>query len=108
MKWLAPSTEDEIKAAARDKIGVIVSPIAFVSEHIETLVELDIEYGHLAKQLKLPFYLRAPALGATPRFIDALADLVERALASPGALQSETGGRLCPGQFGLCAHRSGR
>jgi protoporphyrin/coproporphyrin ferrochelatase len=107
MKWLGPSTEDEIKIAARDKIGVIVSPIAFVSEHVETLVELDIEYGHLAR-LKLPFYLRAPALGATPRFIDALADLVERALASPGALQSEAGGRLCPGRFGLCAHGSGR
>jgi ferrochelatase len=108
MKWLAPSTEQEIRAAARDKAGVIISPIAFVSEHVETLVELDIEYAHLAKRLNLPFYLRAPALGAAPRFIDALADLVERALASPGAVQSEAGGRLCPGQFGLCAHGSGR
>lgn len=106
MKWLAPSTEQEIRAAARDQVGVIVSPIAFVSEHVETLVELDIEYGHLAKRLKLPFYLRAPALGAAPHFIDALADLVERALAAPGQLNSEAGGRLCPGQFGLCAHGS--
>jgi ferrochelatase len=108
MKWLAPSTEQEIRAAARDKVGVIVSPIAFVSEHVETLVELDIEYAHLAKRLKLPFYLRAAALGATPRFIDALADLVERALAAPGQLHSERGGRLCPAQFGLCAHGSER
>jgi ferrochelatase len=107
MKWLAPSTEQEIRTAARDKAGVIVSPIAFVSEHVETLVELDIEYGELAKRLDLPFYLRAPALGATPRFIDALADLVERALAAPGQLHSETGGRLCPAKFGLCAHGSG-
>jgi ferrochelatase len=106
MKWLGPSTEQGIRAAARDQVGVIVSPIAFVSEHVETLVELDIEYGHLAKRLKLPFYLRAPALGAAPHFIDALADLVERALAAPGQLHSETGGRLCPGQFGLCAHGS--
>ncbi|HYD71948.1 MAG TPA: ferrochelatase [Candidatus Binatia bacterium] len=106
MKWLGPSTEHEVRAAARDAIGVIVSPIAFVSEHVETLVELDIEYGHLARRLKLPFYLRAPALSATPGFIDGLADLVERALAVPGQLHSERGGRLCPGQFGQCAHGS--
>jgi ferrochelatase len=103
MKWLGPSTEQEIRAAAKDKAGVIVSPIAFVSEHVETLVELDIEYAQLAKRLKIPFYLRAPALGAHPRFIDALADLAERALAAPGKVQSETGGRLCPAAFGLCA-----
>jgi ferrochelatase len=106
MKWLAPSTEHELKAAAKDKIGVLVAPIAFVSEHVEPLVELDIEYGHLAKQLGLPFYLRAPALGAAPRFIDALADLVERAMLAPGKLQSETGGRLCPAAHGLCPHGS--
>ncbi len=106
MKWLAPSTALEIKAAARDKTGVIVAPIAFVLEHVETLVELDIEYAHLAKKLGLPFYLRAPALGAAPRFIDALADLVERAIEAPGKLQSEMGGRLCPGAHGLCPHGS--
>lgn len=108
MKWLAPSTESEIKAAGRDKVGVIVSPIAFVSEHVETLVELDHEYGQLAKRLQLPFYLRAPAPGAAPGFIDALANLVEHALTAPGKVQSESGGRLCPAQFGLCAQRSGR
>lgn len=106
LKWLAPSTEHELKAAAKDRTGVIVAPIAFVSEHVETLVELDIEYGHLAKQLGLPFYLRAPALGVAPRFIDALADLVERAMQAPGKLQSETGGRLCPAAHGLCPHGS--
>ena len=61
----------------------------------------------MRQELKLPFYLRAPALGAAPRFIDALADLAERALHAPGKLQSETGGRICPAQFGLCAHGSG-
>jgi ferrochelatase len=108
LKWLSPSTEHEIRTAGRDKAGVIVSPIAFGSYNVETLVELYIAYAHVANRAGLPFYLRAPALGATPRFIDALADLAERALASPGGLQSETGGRLCPGQFGLCAHGSGR
>jgi ferrochelatase len=107
MKWLAPSTEHEIKIAAKDKAGVIIAPIAFVSEHVETLVELDIEYGTLAKRLKLPFYLRAQTPGAAPRFIDALADMAERALSAPGKLQSETGGRICPATFGLCAQGSG-
>jgi ferrochelatase len=105
LQWLGPATPDAISAAARDKVGVIVSPIAFVSDHVETLVELDIEYAHLAKSLELPFYLRAPALGAAPRFIDALADLAELAMTHPGALQSESGGRLCPAQFGMCAQQ---
>ena len=104
LEWLGPSTEAEVRNAGRDKAGVIVSPIAFVSEHVETLVELDIEYAEVAKAAGAPFYIRAPALGAALRFIDVLADLVELALKSPGKLQSETGGRLCPRQFGLCAH----
>jgi len=105
LEWLGPSTEDEVIAAARDLTGVIVAPIAFVSEHVETLVELDIEYAQLAAERGVPFYLRAPALGASPRFIDALADLVERALRSPGKVQSESGGRICPAEFGRCAQR---
>jgi ferrochelatase len=108
LKWLRPSTEEEIRAAARDGAGVILSPIAFVSEHVETLVELDIEYAQIAKRLGLPYYLRVPALGATPAFVDALADLAARALTTPGGLQSQTGGRLCPAQFKLCALESGR
>lgn len=108
MKWIGPSTEVEIKRAAKDVAGVIVAPIAFVSEHVETLVELDIEYAHLAKRLQLPFYLRAPALGDAPRFIDALADLTERALNAPGKVQSENGARLCPAPWGLCPQGSAR
>jgi protoporphyrin/coproporphyrin ferrochelatase len=106
MKWIGPSTEQEIEAAGRDKIGLIISPIAFVSEHVETLVELDIEYVHIAKRLSLPFYLRAPALGAVPRFIDALADLTAQAMQQPGKTCSERGVRLCPKSAGLCPHRS--
>lgn len=108
LKWIGPSTEKEIRQAGKDRAGVLLCPIAFVSEHVETLVELDIEYAQLAKRLNLPFYLRAPALGADPRFIDALADLVERALSAPGKVQSETGGRLCPGAYGLCAQGGAR
>lgn len=102
LKWIGPSTEEEIHTAGKDGAGVILSPIAFVSEHVETLVELDIEYAQVAKRLNLPFYLRAPAPGAAPRFIDALADLAERALACPGKMQSENGSRLCPAAWGQC------
>jgi ferrochelatase len=102
LKWLGPSTEDEIHCACRDKAGIIVAPIAFVSEHVETLVELDIEYAQLAARQGAPYYIRAPALGIAPRFIDALADLVECALAAPGNMQSASGGRLCPTALGLC------
>jgi ferrochelatase len=105
LKWLGPSTEEEVIAAARDLTGVIVTPIAFVSEHVETLVELDIEYAQLAAEQGVPFYLRAPALGVAPRFIDALADLVELALRQPGKVQSESGDRICPAQFGRCAQQ---
>ena len=107
LKWIGPSTAEEIRRAGADGVGLVVSPIAFVSEHIETLVELDIEYAQLAKERQLPFFLRAPALGVTPDFIAALADLVERALAGPGQLQSENGGRLCPGAWEMCAQSKG-
>ncbi|MES1200986.1 MAG: ferrochelatase [Pseudomonadota bacterium] len=105
LKWLEPSTLTEIGAAASDHKGVIVSPIAFVSDHVETLVELDIEYAQEAKKLDLPFYLRAKALGAAERFIDALAALVERARGAPGEVQSESGARICPAGLALCPHR---
>jgi len=106
LKWIGPSTEEALHQAKADRTGVIVSPIAFVTEHVETLVELDIEYAQLARKLDLPFYLRAPAPGTAPRFIDALATLAERALAAPGKTQSESGARLCPSEWGLCPHRA--
>lgn len=84
MKWLGPSTPDAIKQAAADGVGVVVTPIAFVSEHIETLVELDIEYGELAHEAGLHPYLRAPAVGVTETFIDALAGAVTDALGRTG------------------------
>lgn len=101
-KWLEPSTEQEIARAARDKVGVVVMPIAFVSDHSETLVELDIEYRELAKRLRVPGYFRAPAQNDDLGFIAALADLVRRMLASGPGLCSQQGSRLCPGECGGC------
>ncbi|MFT4089635.1 MAG: ferrochelatase [Asticcacaulis sp.] len=72
LKWIGPSTDDTIVETVKaDKIPVVV-PVAFVSEHIETLVELDIEYRHLADEAGAKAYYRIPALGTHKGFILAL------------------------------------
>lgn len=75
-KWLEPSTEQALAAAAADRRAVVVVPLAFVSEHSETLVELDIEYRHLADRLGLPGYVRVPTPTLDADFIGGLSDLV--------------------------------
>jgi len=80
LKWIGPSTIEAIEAAANAGLGVVISPIAFVSEHVETLVELDHEYAGLAEAAGCAPYLRAPALGVHPAFIGALAEAVTGAL----------------------------
>jgi protoporphyrin/coproporphyrin ferrochelatase len=99
-RWIGPSTDDEIRRAGRDGVPLVVLPIAFVSEHSETLVELDIEYRTLAESVGVPAYVRVPALGTNPAFIDGLAALVRAAKVGPAC--SQDGGRLCPGKFSRC------
>jgi ferrochelatase len=101
-KWLSPSTEAEIERAAHDKVAVLVVPIAFVSEHSETLVELDVEYRAVADRLGVPGYFRVPAQNADAGFIAALADLVRHARRSGPGLCSFVGGRVCPLPHGDC------
>lgn len=84
LAWIGPSVEEELQRAGRDQVGVIVVPISFVSEHSETLVELDREYRHVAERSAVPFYRRVPTVGIHPRFIAALAGLVRGAEAHPG------------------------
>ncbi len=102
LEWIGPSLDDELKRAAGDRVAVVVVPIAFVSEHSETLVELDMEYRHMAETLGVPAYGRVPALGATGEFIDGLALLVRRARQSNAGLCSGDGGRQCPPEFTCC------
>jgi ferrochelatase len=75
-KWIEPSTDTEVTQAGRDKVAVLVVPIAFTSEHSETLVELDIDYRELAQRDGVPGYFRAPTQQVDTGFIDALANLV--------------------------------
>jgi ferrochelatase len=76
LAWLGPTTDAEIRQAGKDGAGLVVAPIAFVSEHSETLVELDRDYRRLAEAAGVPFYRRVAAVGTDPRFIAGLARLV--------------------------------
>jgi protoporphyrin/coproporphyrin ferrochelatase len=80
LKWIGPSTETEIHRAAVDKKNIVLYPLSFVSEHSETLVELDIDYRHLAERAGVAKYVRVPAVGTHPQFIHGLANLVRAAL----------------------------
>jgi len=117
LEWIGPDTDSEIERAGRDKVPVVVVPLAFVSEHSETLVELDIEYGELAEARGVPAYVRVPTVQAKATFIGGLADLVERAVrpmdgdgclieAGPaqGRLCSQVGARVCDETWTMCPH----
>ncbi len=103
-KWIGPSTDEEVERAAHDKVAVLVVPIAFVSEHSETLVELDVEYRELAEKAGVPGYFRAPTQNSDPAFIEALEGLVEAALGRGPGLCSFVGGRTCPQPHADCPH----
>src|SRR5699024_7758420 len=95
--WQSPSTESVIRELGRQKRkNVLVIGIAFTSDHIETLSELDIEYAELAADLGISGFRRAPALNDAPRFLDALAEIVHEHLASGEAAGSQYALR-CPG-----------
>lgn len=101
LEWIGPATDAEVRRAGLEGKGVIVVPIAFVSEHSETLVELDIEYAHLAKTCGVPDYVRVPTVATAPELIEGLADLVEAALSREGPATCGTG-RICPAETGRC------
>ena len=105
LKWIGPSTDDEIRRAGRDGVPLVIVPIAFVSEHSETLVEIDMEYRHLAKECGVPGYTYVPTVGIDDGFIRGLADLVKQFLSGTPGCRSGNGGRLCPAEFtGCCQH----
>ncbi len=98
LKWIGPETSDEIVRAGRDGVAVVVVPIAFVSEHSETLVELDIDYRKVAEDANVPAYLRAPTVGVTPAFIDGLAQLVVSENKNVSGLCKLNGFQSCCGE----------
>ena len=76
LKWIGPSTEDIIVENSKLGKHIVLVPIAFVSEHSETLVELDIEYKELADKNGCKNYSRVPALGTNVNYIKAMSDLI--------------------------------
>lgn len=108
MEWLKPSTETEIIRAGEEKIPLIVVPVTFVSEHSETLVELDIEYKKLAKKHGIDHYFRVPALATNSHFIESLRHLCEEMIKQPAdkknIIQSSGGKKICPKAFSGCIH----
>jgi ferrochelatase len=101
LKWIGPSTEEALEEAAADGVTAVVVPIAFVSEHSETLVELDIEYRKRAEELGIPAYIRVPAVGTAEEFIGGLAELAEIARRRTDVLCAD-GDRRCPARCAGC------
>ena len=83
IEWLQPYTEDAIEALAQEGVkDLVVVPISFVSEHIETLQEIDIEYRELAEEAGIHGFHRVPALDTDAGFIADLAQMVDEATES--------------------------
>ena len=103
LKWIGPSTEDII--IENSKIGkhIVLVPIAFVSEHSETLVELDIEYKEIADKNGCKNYTRVPALGTNKEFIKAMSELIIKkdSYSFDGKLSPPK--IHCPNNFKKCA-----
>jgi ferrochelatase len=103
LEWIGPATDAEIRTAGAEAMGLIVAPIAFVSEHSETLVELDIEYAKLARESGARDYIRVPTVGTRTEFIEGLARLVMSALDDKGAADA----RQCPAGARRCGFSEG-
>jgi protoporphyrin/coproporphyrin ferrochelatase len=103
VEWVRPATDTLIKQAAEAKQPIVVVPVAFVSEHSETLVELDIEYRKLVLDHGAPAYVRVPTVAIHPAFIAGLARLVGEALAD--AKPSVVGFGNCAASAQTCPYR---
>ncbi|WP_259781824.1 ferrochelatase [Aestuariispira ectoiniformans] len=104
LEWIKPYTEEEIRRAGAEKKHLVVVPIAFVSEHSETLVELDIEYRDLARECGVPGYHRVGTVDDHPAFIEGLARIVRDALERENAgISSNMDCRICGEEWSRCA-----
>jgi ferrochelatase len=104
LQWTGPSIDLEIKKTVLDQKIPIIVPIAFVSDHSETLVELDIDYKNLAFALGAKNYLRVPALNVDGQFIKALAEICKKTNSDSTStcFSGENSDRICPKKFTKC------
>ena len=101
-KWLGPSTEEALEKAAKDGVPVVILPHAFTQEHVETLVEIEIEYREVAELLGITGFYRVPTVGTHPDFIRGLADMVISSRNAPD-IASNLGISVCPDKSKRCA-----
>ena len=102
LKWIGPSTDDVIIENSKLGKKIVIVPIAFVSEHSETLVELDIEYKELANKNGCKDYIRIPALGINSDFINSLSTLVIKKEENKFSENLYPPKTQCPNQFKKC------
>ena len=101
LRWIGPSTEELIAEAGISRKSLVVVPIAFVSEHSETLVELDIEYADLARRAGVPSYQRVPTLGISEDFMLGLESMVKSVSSWVGGEPGQEASS-CPPDLHLC------
>jgi len=102
LEWLGPTLESEIERAGRDGKAVIVVPMSFVSEHVETLFELDVTMRDLARTSGVPRFDRVGTVRTDAPFIAGLANLVRDTVGQGLCSGEATRKRLCPGVHGKC------
>lgn len=100
-KWIGPSTEEALEKAAHDNVPVVIYPHAFTQEHVETLVEIEIEYREEAKKMGVPLFYRVPTVSTQKAFITGLADMVATRTGQ-NKIAANIDRRLCPKEFGDC------
>jgi len=106
LEWIGPNTEDEIGIAVKQRKELVIVPVAFVSEHSETLVELDIEYKEIANKNGVN-YIRVPTLSINNLFIKSLSEVILKAKEKDGEfLTSSSFSRICPSDFTKCPCKS--
>lgn len=101
LEWIGPSTQETLEKAADDQTGVIIYPLSFVSEHVETLVEIDMEFRESARRMGISHFFRAWTVGTHPDFIEGLRGLV---LSAASGVECD---RACPENFNKC-YREGK
>lgn len=102
-RWLSPATRTVLSSLGAANVpAVVVAPISFAGDHLETLYEIDIELAEVARAAGMVNFLRVPALDLHPRFVDALCDVLTPALQGEQAPLCERCLLPCP------AHHRGR
>ncbi|MBU6339337.1 MAG: ferrochelatase [Rickettsiales bacterium] len=104
LQWTSPSLDLTLRRTVLDKKIPVIIPVSFVSEHSETLAELDIEYKNLAKKMGAKNYLRVPALNSDGHFIKSLSEICKKVSATSDAKCFSAQGinRICPKTFSKC------